>query len=61
MVWISLLIGLAGIVMIIKPGPQMFHNPASLIALLAGFFSALALVATNKLAETEAAGTDTHL
>jgi len=52
-VWISLLIGLAGIVMIIKPGPQMFHNPASLIALLAGFFSALALVATNRLAETE--------
>jgi drug/metabolite transporter (DMT)-like permease len=52
-VWISLLIGLAGIVMIIKPGPQMFHNPASLIALLAGLFSALALVATNRLAETE--------
>lgn len=49
-VWVSLLIGLAGIVMIIKPGPQMFHNPASLLALTAGFFSALALVATNKLA-----------
>jgi drug/metabolite transporter (DMT)-like permease len=53
LVWISLLIGLAGIVMIIKPGPQLFHNPASLIALVAGLFSALALVATNKLAETE--------
>lgn len=53
LVWISLFIGLAGIVMIIKPGPQLFHNPASLIALLAGLFSALALVATNKLAETE--------
>jgi drug/metabolite transporter (DMT)-like permease len=53
LVWISLLIGLAGIVMIIKPGPQLFRNPASLIALLAGLFSALALVATNKLAETE--------
>jgi drug/metabolite transporter (DMT)-like permease len=53
MVWVSLLIGLAGIVMIIKPGPQLFQNPASLIALVAGLCSALALVATNKLAETE--------
>lgn len=52
-VWVSLLIGLAGIVMIIKPGPQMFQSPASLIALLAGLCSAIALVATNKLAETE--------
>lgn len=53
LVWASLLIGLFGIILIIKPGPQMFHNPASLVALLAGLFSALALVATNKLAETE--------
>lgn len=52
-VWLSLMIGLAGIVLIIKPGPQMFHNPSSLLALTAGFFSALALVATNKLTETE--------
>jgi drug/metabolite transporter (DMT)-like permease len=52
-VWVSLLIGLVGIVMIIKPGPRLFQNPASLIALLAGLLSALALVATNKLAETE--------
>jgi drug/metabolite transporter (DMT)-like permease len=53
LVWLSLLIGLVGIVLIIKPGPQMFQNPASLLALIAGLFSALALVATNKLAETE--------
>ena len=53
LVWLSLLIGLVGIVLIIKPGPQMFKNPASLIALVAGLFSALALVATNKLAESE--------
>jgi len=52
-VWLSLLIGLAGIALIIKPGPQMFQNPASLLALTAGLFSALALVATNKLTETE--------
>ena len=53
LVWVSLLVGLVGIVMIIKPGPQMFQNPASLLALVAGMFSALALVATNKLADTE--------
>jgi drug/metabolite transporter (DMT)-like permease len=53
LVWASLLIGLVGIVMIIKPGPEMLHNPASLIALLAGVLSAVALVATNKLTETD--------
>jgi drug/metabolite transporter (DMT)-like permease len=52
-VWASLLVGLAGIVMIIKPGAQMFQSPASLIALASGMCSALALVATNKLTETE--------
>lgn len=52
-VWISLLVGLVGLLMIIKPGPQMFHNPASLIALLSGMCSAVALVATNKLTQTE--------
>jgi drug/metabolite transporter (DMT)-like permease len=52
-VWVSLLIGLAGIVMIFKPGPQLFQNPASLLALTAGVLSAVALVATNKLTETE--------
>jgi drug/metabolite transporter (DMT)-like permease len=53
LVWISLFIGLFGIVLIIRPGPAMFHSPSALIALAAGCFSALALVATNRLAETE--------
>jgi drug/metabolite transporter (DMT)-like permease len=53
LVWVSLLIGLIGICLIIKPGPEMLHNPAALIALAAAVFSALALVATNKLSETE--------
>lgn len=53
LVWLSLFIGLIGIVLIIKPGPQMIENPASLIALFSGLLSALALVATNRLAETE--------
>jgi drug/metabolite transporter (DMT)-like permease len=53
LVWVSLLVGLIGIILIIKPGPKMFQNPASLVALVAGVLSAIALVATNKLAETE--------
>lgn len=52
-VWASLVIGLFGIALIIRPGPQLFSNPASLIALASGFFSAVALVATNTLSETE--------
>lgn len=53
LVWASLLIGLIGIILIIKPGPQMFKDPASLIALVAAVFSAIALVATNVLSQTE--------
>lgn len=53
LVWVSLLIGLAGIVLIIKPGPETYRNPASLLALFAGLLSAIALVATNTLAEAE--------
>jgi drug/metabolite transporter (DMT)-like permease len=53
MVWVSLLIGLLGICLIIKPGPELLSNPASLIALTAAVFSAIALVATNRLSETE--------
>lgn len=52
-VWVSLGIGLVGIVMVIKPGPQMFQSPASLIALISGFLSAVALVSTNTLAATD--------
>ncbi len=52
-VWLSLAIGLAGIMLVIKPGPQLFQSPASLIALIAGFLSAVALVATNTLAATD--------
>jgi len=53
LVWLSLLVGLGGIILIIKPGPETFRNPASLLALLAGLFSAIALVSTNTLAATE--------
>lgn len=49
----SLLIGLAGVVLTIRPGPQLLHDPAALLALISGILSAVALVATNRLAETD--------
>ena len=52
-VWLSLAVGLAGVILVIRPGPQMFHQPASLIALGAGIFSAVGLVTTNQLAKTD--------
>jgi len=52
-VWVSLLIGLAGVVLTIHPGPQLLRSPAALLALASGVLSAIALVATNRLAETD--------
>lgn len=50
---VSLLIGLVGVVLTIHPGPQLLRNPAALLALASGVLSAIALVATNRLAETD--------
>src|SRR5262245_60164414 len=46
---LSLLIGFIGVVLIIKPGPEMLTNPSALVALSAALFSAIALVSVNKL------------
>ena len=48
-VGISLLVGFVGVVLIIKPGEELFTNPSALIALSAALFSAIALVSVNKL------------
>lgn len=50
---VSLLIGLAGVVLTIHPGPRLLRDPAALLALASGVLSAIALVATNRLAETD--------
>ncbi len=52
-VWVSLAVGLVGVVLVIHPGPQMFRDPASLVALGSGVLSAISLTVTNRLAETE--------
>jgi drug/metabolite transporter (DMT)-like permease len=52
--WLGLGIGFLGIVSILQPGAGVFHW-ASLLALVAGGFSALALVAQGRLSVTEPA------
>lgn len=46
---LSLLVGFLGVVLIIRPGPELLTNPSALIALIAALFSAIALVSVNKL------------
>ena len=53
MVWISLLNGLTGVCLIIKPSDNLLSNPASLIALSAAIFNAVSGVAAHKLTTTE--------
>ena len=49
MVWVGTAIGFAGIVIVLRPGPQLFENPMSLIGVLAGFFAGLRLLLNSKL------------
>ncbi len=49
----SLAVGFVGVVLIIKPGPELLANPSSLIALSAALFSAIALVTVNTLSRTD--------
>jgi drug/metabolite transporter (DMT)-like permease len=48
-----LLIGFVGVVLILKPGPELLRNPAALIATTAAICSAIALVTVNRLSTTE--------
>jgi drug/metabolite transporter (DMT)-like permease len=50
---LSLGIGLLGVLLVIRPGPELLRDPSTLLALASGILSAVALVTTNQLAETE--------
>ena len=58
-VWGGLVVGFAGVLLILQPSASMFDNPAALIAATAALFSAIALVTVNRLTETD--GPDTIL
>jgi drug/metabolite transporter (DMT)-like permease len=53
LVWVSLVVGLVGVTLILKPSAEMFSNPAALLALASALFSAFALVCIHPLAKTE--------
>jgi drug/metabolite transporter (DMT)-like permease len=53
MVWASLIVGFAGVILILKPGLALLSNPAALIATSAALFSAFALVSVNQLSNSE--------
>jgi len=53
MVWAGLVIGFAGVLLILQPSPALLANPAALIAAAAAVFSAIALVAVNRLSSTD--------
>lgn len=55
MVWVSLLIGFAGVVVILRPSLALLKNPAAPIVLSAALFSAFALVSVNQLSKSEPA------
>jgi drug/metabolite transporter (DMT)-like permease len=51
--WLSLIIGFIGIVLILKPGPELLKNPSAAVAALAAVASAIGLVAINQLSQTD--------
>ena len=55
LVWASLGIGFAGVVLILRPGVELLTNPVALVAMGAALFSAFALVSVNQLSKTEPA------
>jgi drug/metabolite transporter (DMT)-like permease len=52
-VGVSLLLGFAGVILILRPSQALLENPVALIAITAALCSALALVSVNQLATTE--------
>jgi drug/metabolite transporter (DMT)-like permease len=50
--WLGILIGFAGIVLILHPNRQIFSSPASLIALASGIFAAVAIVQMRLVSKT---------
>jgi drug/metabolite transporter (DMT)-like permease len=53
MVWAGLVIGFAGVLLILHPSPALLENPAAVIAAAAALFSAIALVTVNQLSSTD--------
>lgn len=53
--WVSLSVGFAGVILILRPSLALLSNPVALLAISAALFSAFALVSVNQLSDTEPA------
>lgn len=53
LVGICLIVGFLGVGLVLQPSPALLKNPQSLLATAAALFSAIALVAVNRLSSTE--------
>ena len=52
-VWIAIMIGFVGVVVIVRPDASIFSNPGNLVALGAGLVTAVEFLAVNHLDKTE--------
>ncbi len=52
-VWLSLLVGFVGVIIVLRPSASLLSNPAALLATSAALFSAFALVSVNQLSQTD--------
>ena len=52
-VWLAIVIGFAGMVVVVRPDASILSNPGNLVALGAGFVTAIEFLAVNKLDATE--------
>lgn len=52
-VWLGILIGFIGVVLVLDPGPEMLSNPGDLLALASGLVAAAAILVVRMLIKTD--------
>jgi drug/metabolite transporter (DMT)-like permease len=52
-IWLAIVIGFAGMVVVVRPDANILSNPGNLVALAAGFVTAIEFLAVNILDESE--------
>ncbi|MFM8524708.1 MAG: DMT family transporter, partial [Cyanobacteriota bacterium] len=52
-IWLAIALGFAGMISVVKPDASLFTNPGNLVALAAGFVTAIEFLVVKHLDETE--------
>ena len=52
-IWLAIVLGFAGMVIIVKPDSSIFTNPGNILGLMAGFVTAVEFLAVKQLDETD--------